>query len=579
MLPMRKRSDNPAPAVTGDVAKAGPTSTAPGVASAAAARGDETIRDTFESIVIAFILAFVFRAYVVEAFVIPTGSMAPTLLGAHVRVVCEECGYDFVSEWPDRHTRGVGENRIAMPLDRRIEAICPMCHFPNALPAGARVNNGDRILVHKFIYDLTEPKRWDVVVFKNPSLPQQNFIKRLTGLPNERVWIIDGNIHVQPLNQPDAAWRIARKTDRTRVQRTVWQPIYHSQHVPLDGGEAAMPRRDAEGLDHPWSVPWRPDEAANWRLAEAGEHKYERYRYVHQSAERGAITFRFDTAARGMMSSSYGSMAWYPYNQFRTLPDREPIEDVRVAATFVPESAGLSLRIESTSRLDSIDPRATDRIIAGTIAPDGKAAIVVIDETAHVTTLATGQVAPFQPGRARQVEFWHVDQHASIWVDGKRVCHWEYEVPIDTLVNRPPPQLTPRIRITVEGSPVALSQVEVDRDIFYSSLSDRSGIPNGGWGTLVKSSDRREGEPITLVDERYFCLGDNSPMSSDGRYWRTVDPWIREQYLRDDLQAEGVVPRELMIGKAFFVYFPAPYAYRPHLWGIFPNFADMRFIH
>ena len=38
--------------------------------------GDDTIKDTFEAIVIAFILAFVFRAYVVEAFVIPTGSMA-----------------------------------------------------------------------------------------------------------------------------------------------------------------------------------------------------------------------------------------------------------------------------------------------------------------------------------------------------------------------------------------------------------------------------------------------------------------------------------------------------------------------
>ena len=50
---------------------------------------DETIKETFESIIIAFILAFVFRAYVVEAFVIPTGSMAPTLLGAHYRTIVE----------------------------------------------------------------------------------------------------------------------------------------------------------------------------------------------------------------------------------------------------------------------------------------------------------------------------------------------------------------------------------------------------------------------------------------------------------------------------------------------------------
>src|SRR3954449_9803055 len=54
-----------------------------------------SVKETVESILIAFILAFVFRAFVVEAFVIPTGSMAPTLLGAHMRFTCKECGYTF----------------------------------------------------------------------------------------------------------------------------------------------------------------------------------------------------------------------------------------------------------------------------------------------------------------------------------------------------------------------------------------------------------------------------------------------------------------------------------------------------
>src|SRR6476619_7144029 len=53
------------------------------------------VKDTIESILVAFILAFIFRAFVVEAFVIPTGSMAPTLLGAHMRFRCPDCGYRF----------------------------------------------------------------------------------------------------------------------------------------------------------------------------------------------------------------------------------------------------------------------------------------------------------------------------------------------------------------------------------------------------------------------------------------------------------------------------------------------------
>ena len=41
------------------------------------------VRDTVESIWVAIVLAFVLRAFAFEAFVIPTGSMAPRLMGAH----------------------------------------------------------------------------------------------------------------------------------------------------------------------------------------------------------------------------------------------------------------------------------------------------------------------------------------------------------------------------------------------------------------------------------------------------------------------------------------------------------------
>ncbi|MBL9125168.1 MAG: hypothetical protein JNG90_16140, partial [Planctomycetaceae bacterium] len=46
------------------------------------ARGDGT-RETIESIIIALMLAFLFRTFEGEAFEIPTGSMGPTLMGRH----------------------------------------------------------------------------------------------------------------------------------------------------------------------------------------------------------------------------------------------------------------------------------------------------------------------------------------------------------------------------------------------------------------------------------------------------------------------------------------------------------------
>src|SRR3954462_12433239 len=64
-----------------------------------------SVKETIESILVAFILAFIFRAFVVEAFVIPTGSMAPTLLGAHMRFVCHDCGYHFDVNYTAQQTK------------------------------------------------------------------------------------------------------------------------------------------------------------------------------------------------------------------------------------------------------------------------------------------------------------------------------------------------------------------------------------------------------------------------------------------------------------------------------------------
>src|SRR5438067_2376998 len=74
------------------------------------------VKETLESILVAFILAFIFRCFVVEAFVIPTGSMAPTLLGAHSRYQCPDCGYHFDVNYssPD-HNGKAGNDDIDIP--------------------------------------------------------------------------------------------------------------------------------------------------------------------------------------------------------------------------------------------------------------------------------------------------------------------------------------------------------------------------------------------------------------------------------------------------------------------------------
>ena len=147
---------------------------------------------------IALILAFVFRAFVVEAFVIPTGSMAPTLYGAHGTIICEDCGVEF-----GYGLRDLAEKRKVVPVRATARAICPNCNHQNT---GLKANDdsrnaekGDRILVLKWPFDIGgrwfDPARWDVTVFKDPANGTTNFIKRLVGLPNEVLMIVDGDVY------------------------------------------------------------------------------------------------------------------------------------------------------------------------------------------------------------------------------------------------------------------------------------------------------------------------------------------------------------------------------------------------
>src|SRR5438067_10288569 len=64
-------------------------------------------RETVESVAMAVILALLFRGFVAEAFVIPTGSMAPTLDGRHKDLRCPKCGEWYqVSCSPEQNQDG-----------------------------------------------------------------------------------------------------------------------------------------------------------------------------------------------------------------------------------------------------------------------------------------------------------------------------------------------------------------------------------------------------------------------------------------------------------------------------------------
>ena len=217
----------------------------------------DATRETIESIAFAFVLALLFRTFVAEAFVIPTGSMAPTLFGRNKDVVCQECHVHYeVGASDELDDDGM--------LVRRIEeSICPNCRHPNKI-RDLPVFKGDRILVNKFPYQIGNPERWDVIVFRYPEDMQKNYIKRLVGLPGETIRISRGDVYARPGDKGE--FEILRKQNPDK-QKVLQLLVYDDRHAPTDLLDKGWPERwnpmsktnSADSVDG-----WSPDESS-WK--------------------------------------------------------------------------------------------------------------------------------------------------------------------------------------------------------------------------------------------------------------------------------------------------------------------------
>ena len=212
-------------------------------------------RETVESIAVAIILAFLFRGFVAEAFVIPTGSMAPTLRGRHMDIVCPQCDFEY-NTGASMENEEDGQARGEVTV-----TCCPICNYALPLQKTTEPNersfNGDRILVSKFAYQLNEPERWDVIVFKYPGNAKQNYIKRLVGLPGETLRIRHGDIHTVAA---DGSVSIVRKSPSKL--KAMMHVVDDSNHVAAALKEVGWPSRWQPASDVSEDQQCRPKQQA-----------------------------------------------------------------------------------------------------------------------------------------------------------------------------------------------------------------------------------------------------------------------------------------------------------------------------
>jgi signal peptidase I len=503
------------------------------------------IKDTIESILVAFILAFVFRAFVVEAFVIPTGSMATTLLGAHTRFHCPDCGYSFDMDFEPANRRGDVEEEPEIPTSAGPIAdtlYCPNCGFrvPESQKDNPPVAYGDRILVLKYLYLMHPPTRWDVVVFKAPIQTTTNYIKRLIGTPGETVMVVDGSVYIK---EPGATDFVVQPKP-PEVQKALWRLVYDNDFHPqkLD--------RD---LLNAWVQPWEVVDGTGW----AQDDPKTGGRAFEYNGSNASSRLRFNPTANPTAQSTSDYLVYDTqrgYSRDGNRSNDTPNSDLDLRATYQRLSGSGPFSLSLTKR---------GHVFVAEVTPTQ----ATLYHEVNGKRVQIGSPLQLKAGdRPLRIELSNADYQVTLRVDDAvvaRTTPGDYAPDLSALIAEyrrrdvPPPG---EAEINAADQHCRVSHVSLWRDLYYINRNVRRASPD---------------LPVHLKNDEFFVMGDNSAMSLDARLWDTGIDLPAE-----NLKVEpGRVPAQFMLGKAFFVYWPAGYAANPMLPAFVPNFGAMRFIH
>jgi signal peptidase I len=533
----------------------------------------DSVRENLEAIVVAVVLALIIRHFSVEAFEIPTGSMAPTLFGIHTWVRCPNCDTDFnMSIQTDQETGQVTvhheENALVywgacpqckLPHHRTIHndqepragqqvrigdafvcpfdqvrwtgkegdfstgdvfpettigtITCPICWFDflEVVPNNWwHRTGGHKILVNKFAYKVGRPERWDVIVFQFDR--ETNYIKRMIGKPGEKVEIKAGDVFIND--------HIERKSKRPEIQEVLWTKI-----ADLDIPERGFQRTAAWKEVFP-AGSGVPAGSFTWN---ASDRKWS----VNTGAPGGkTAALRYQRPIQNYYSYNVIYMHKQPTHD--QVGDKKVSFNVKfprggkgwVGAEIQKGQFAFQVRIP-VGKPDPANPATLRRL---TPIPDSGG----YQADREAVPAPEGMAWPSAPVALRpekdttRVEFENVDDRLAARIDGVEVLSLEYDSQAEVVHG---PGDNGLFLLAGGGVECNLGSIQVYRDIYYTSDPNRMSYAANGKTIGLKSVENGDDE------NEYFPCGDNSPASADGRYW-------------------GPVPERNMMGQAFLVFWP-----------------------
>ncbi len=525
----------------------------------------DTARDHFESVLFALVLALLFRTFEAEAFVIPTGSMAPTLYGRHKEAVCTKCGHTITVGASDEMDAETG---LLHEKTRIHTAICPNCRYLNEVTSALSFN-GDRILVNKFPYELGNPSRWDVFVFKYPEEPNINYIKRLVGLPGETIRIRQGNLYLWD----GKVEKILRKDDVDK-QNAIQIAVYDDRHAPQELLQTGWPERWAAvaqtgGEDgvagwNPVESVWKQDAAQRtFQCQGASTTELNWIRYRHYVPDMAEWQLAVDGGQQSPVPRLVADFCGYntysgsepPVGQYPNIDSHTP--DAIGAGEFWVGDLTLNCQVN----IAATGPQAELilELIEGGIRYqcriDCKSATAVLfKQTAdREIELASAPCGLSGPG-SHHLRFANVDDRLVLWVDDHVIEFGKGAVldqPNALIPNLPTDDdLTPA-GIAARGLDATVSELVITRDIYYlanpsdsffqKALAKLLDHPEEWSRRYAEEAIHKDTAVLQISADGYLALGDNSPRSRDSRMWA---------------QSLQSVPRKFLVGKAFFIYWP-----------------------
>lgn len=392
------------------------------------------------------------------------GSMAESLCGDHLVVSCEDCGFAFRM---DLATRG---------SDRR---ICPNCGFANAPSDRDTLRRGRCVMIDRWPRWARHLSRGDLVAVRDPDHPNEKAVKRVVGLPNERIEVRDGDLYANGVlvrsSFPEYRTRaMLVYDDRFRPRRTreaparwlaensalPWNPVRDGYHFASQ--EVGFKASGFSTEETPAGWAWL--EYHHWRCSESPKPRFEDAPILDND----------------------------PYNQAvsRVL---EPVHDIGVSCV-IASSAGAELAFRVRSPFGIWELRFTC---------DGTGVELFRDETLVEKAKLTSFLAQ-RDGKAevaicdRQFFFAFDDRLILAYsFDGESADFEEERRPISIGVYRGSDAIAPQVAVHVRD-------VQVWRDRHYLG---------------PRRSPERWAMDRPLPAGCFAVLGDNPPLSIDSREW------------------------------------------------------------